>query len=70
MDDLTWMCRRHVPGAGVRACGRRHLGVDTFAVAAAVGAAKVKPQVRRRITALFVAFEAGMPLVGPALAHA
>ena len=43
------------------------LGVDTFAIAAAVGAAGLKPEARRRITALFVAFEAGMPLVGLAL---
>jgi putative Mn2+ efflux pump MntP len=43
------------------------LGVDTFAVAAAVGAAGLEPAARRRITALFVAFEAGMPLVGLAL---
>ena len=40
------------------------LGVDTFAIAAAIGAAGVKPDARRRITALFVAFEAGMPLIG------
>jgi putative Mn2+ efflux pump MntP len=43
------------------------LGVDTFAVAAAVGAAGLRPGARRRITALFVAFEGGMPLVGLAL---
>jgi putative Mn2+ efflux pump MntP len=43
------------------------LGVDTFAIAAAVGAAGLKPEARRRITALFVAFEAGMPLIGLAL---
>ena len=43
------------------------LSVDTFAIAAAVGAADLKPEARRRITALFVAFEAGMPLVGLAL---
>jgi putative Mn2+ efflux pump MntP len=41
--------------------------VDTFAVAAAVGAAGLEPGARRRVTALFVAFEAGMPLVGLAL---
>lgn len=50
------------------------LGVDTFAVAAAVGAAGLKREARRRITALFVGFESGMPLVGLAvgapLAHA
>jgi putative Mn2+ efflux pump MntP len=43
------------------------LGVDTFAIAAAVGAAGLKPAARRRVTAVFVAFEAGMPLVGLAL---
>jgi putative Mn2+ efflux pump MntP len=50
------------------------LGVDTFAIAAAVGAAGVDPAARRRVTALFAAFEAGMPLVGlglgAPLAHA
>jgi putative Mn2+ efflux pump MntP len=44
------------------------LGLDSFAVAAAVGAAGALPaRVRWRITALFVVFEAGMPLVGLAL---
>ena len=43
------------------------LGVDTFAMAAAVGAAGLDVGARRRVTALFVAFEAGMPLVGLAL---
>jgi putative Mn2+ efflux pump MntP len=44
------------------------LGLDSFAVAAAVGASGVLPaRVRWRITALFVAFEAGMPLIGLAL---
>ena len=44
------------------------LGLDSFAVAAAVGAAGAIPvRVRWRITALFVVFEAGMPLVGLAL---
>jgi putative Mn2+ efflux pump MntP len=44
------------------------LGLDSFAVAAAVGAAGALPaRVRWRITALFVMFEAGMPLVGLAL---
>lgn len=41
------------------------LGVDTFAVAAALGARGVATtQQRRRITTLFVAFEGGMPLFG------
>jgi manganese efflux pump family protein len=44
------------------------LGLDSFAVAAAVGAAGRLPvRVRWRITALFVVFEAGMPLIGIAL---
>jgi putative Mn2+ efflux pump MntP len=51
------------------------LGLDSFAVAAAVGAAgRLTAAVRWRITALFVVFEGGMPLVGLAigapLAHA
>ena len=44
------------------------LGLDSFAVAAAVGAAGTLPAAARwRIAALFVVFEAGMPLVGLAL---
>jgi putative Mn2+ efflux pump MntP len=44
------------------------LGLDSFAVAAAVGAAGTLPVAARwRIAALFVVFEAGMPLVGLAL---
>jgi putative Mn2+ efflux pump MntP len=43
------------------------LGVDTFAVAAAMGAAGVKRSDRGRLTALFMAFEGGMPLIGVAL---
>jgi putative Mn2+ efflux pump MntP len=43
------------------------LGLDTFAVAAALGAAGVAPERRTRIALLFTAFEAGMPLVGFAL---
>jgi putative Mn2+ efflux pump MntP len=44
------------------------LGLDSFAVAAAVGAAGVLTRAARwRICALFVAFEAGMPLIGLAL---
>ncbi len=43
------------------------LGVDTFAIAAAAGAAGLTGAARRRITALFTIFEAGMPLVGLAL---
>jgi putative Mn2+ efflux pump MntP len=41
------------------------LGLDTFAVAAAIG--MVGPPPRLRISLLFSAFEAGMPLIGVAL---
>lgn len=41
------------------------LGVDSFAVAAALGASGVYRMAERlRISAIFVAFEAGMPLIG------
>ena len=43
------------------------LGLDTFAVAAALGMTGVSPRERRRISLLFMGFEAGMPLVGLAL---
>jgi putative Mn2+ efflux pump MntP len=43
------------------------LGLDTFAVAAAIGMAGVSARQRRRISALFTGFEAGMPLIGLAL---
>lgn len=44
------------------------LGLDSFAIAAAIGAAGAPaPRDRWRITALFVVFEAGMPLLGLAL---
>jgi putative Mn2+ efflux pump MntP len=43
------------------------LGLDTFAVAAALGLVGVTPQQRLRISFLFTAFEAGMPLIGVAL---
>ncbi len=50
------------------------LGLDTFAVAAALGALNPSRRERWRIAALFVAFEAVMPLVGlvlgAPLAHA
>lgn len=43
------------------------LGVDSFAVAAALGAAGLTCLAERlRISAVFVAFEAGMPLIGVA----
>jgi putative Mn2+ efflux pump MntP len=43
------------------------LGLDTFAVAAGLGIAGLAPARRVRISVLFSAFEAGMPLVGLAL---
>jgi putative Mn2+ efflux pump MntP len=43
------------------------LGLDTFAVAAALGIAGIPPASRLRISLLFSAFEAGMPLIGLAL---
>ena len=43
------------------------LGLDTFAVAAALGAGGVVPARHMRIALLFTAFEAGMPLIGLAV---
>jgi putative Mn2+ efflux pump MntP len=43
------------------------LSVDTFAIAAAVGASRLTGSTRWRISAVFVIFEGGMPLVGLAL---
>lgn len=44
------------------------LGLDSFAVAAAIGAAGARGwRVRLRISLIFVIFEAGMPLVGLAV---
>jgi putative Mn2+ efflux pump MntP len=40
------------------------LGLDTFAVAAALGMAGLPQRQRLRVTLLFTAFEMGMPLVG------
>lgn len=41
------------------------LGLDSFAVAAAIGASgRLSTRARWRIVALFVVFEAGMPLIG------
>jgi manganese efflux pump family protein len=43
------------------------LGLDSFAVAAAIGAARPAGwRARLRISVIFVVFEAGMPLIGPA----
>lgn len=43
------------------------LGVDTFAVAAALGMLGVSAERRLRVTLLFTGFEGGMPLIGLAL---
>jgi putative Mn2+ efflux pump MntP len=43
------------------------LGLDSFAVAAALGARRPSGRQRWRLSALFVVFEAGMPLVGLAI---
>ena len=40
------------------------LGLDTFAIAAALGMSGLTRQDRFRVTALFTGFEMGMPLVG------
>jgi len=40
------------------------LGLDTFAVAAALGMAGLSARERTRVSLVFTAFEAGMPLVG------
>jgi putative Mn2+ efflux pump MntP len=40
------------------------LGLDSFAVAAALGALRPSRAERWRVTAVFAAFEAGMPLIG------
>jgi putative Mn2+ efflux pump MntP len=47
------------------------LGLDSFAVAAAIGASRVIPARQRlRLSLLFVIFEGGMPLIGLALGSA
>jgi putative Mn2+ efflux pump MntP len=47
------------------------LGLDSFAVAAAIGATQVMTaRLRLRITAVFVIFEGGMPLIGLGLGRA
>src|SRR2546425_12936509 len=40
------------------------LGLDTFAVAAALGISGLPRRDRLRVTLLFTAFETGMPLIG------
>jgi manganese efflux pump family protein len=47
------------------------LGLDSFAVAAAIGASQVTTRLQRlRIAAIFVLFEGGMPLIGLGLGTA
>jgi putative Mn2+ efflux pump MntP len=46
------------------------LGVDTFAIAAVVGACRPLGWARWRISAVFLLFEGGMPLAGFALGAA
>lgn len=46
------------------------LAVDTFAIAAAVGTLRPSGAARWRISAIFVLFEGGMPVVGLAAGHA
>jgi putative Mn2+ efflux pump MntP len=58
---------RHGPGAGrvlKLVALVLPLAVDSFTVAAALGASGVTPRERRRVAATFAAFEAAMPLVG------
>ena len=43
------------------------LGLDTFAVAAALGVAGLDPRLRLRVSSLMASFEAAMPLIGLAL---
>ena len=46
------------------------LGLDTFAVAAALGMRGLPPRERLRVSLLMSAFEMGMPVVGLLLGHA
>ncbi len=46
------------------------LGLDTFAVSAALGLQGLDPRRRLRLSLVFAAFEAGMPLVGLGLGRA
>lgn len=45
------------------------LGIDTFAIAAALGTLRPRLRTRIRISALFVVFEVGMPLIGVLSGH-
>lgn len=40
------------------------LGLDTFAIAAALGVAGLRPEDRLRVSLVFATFEAGMPILG------
>jgi manganese efflux pump family protein len=46
------------------------LGLDTFALAAALGLAGLEPRDRLRVTLVFTTFETVMPIVGLVLGHA
>jgi manganese efflux pump family protein len=46
------------------------LGLDTFALAAALGMAGLEKRDRLRVTLVFIAFEAGMPIVGMLIGRA
>ena len=46
------------------------LGLDTFAIAAALGVAGLRPEERLRVALVFTAFEAGMPVLGLLAGHA
>ena len=46
------------------------LAIDTFALAAALGIAGLEPRHRLRVSLVFTAFEAGMPIVGLAIGRA
>ena len=46
------------------------LGLDTFALAAALGMAGLDKRDRLRVTLVFTAFEAGMPIAGMLIGRA
>jgi len=46
------------------------LAIDTFALAAALGMAGLEPRHRLRVSLVFTAFEAGMPILGIVIGHA
>jgi len=59
-----------VPEALVTAGLLVPLAVDTFALAAALGVAGLETRHRLRVTLVFTAFEAGMPILGLFAGHA